>query len=184
MDAANPLSSWLFYAPYILLLFIFLAVLIQLIATRSRKESETEKVVVGLSIIGALTWALLNSARFLIYIIPQSGPLISNPFFAVPSIATAIFLYRIRGRHPLFYGTIEISVSVLAILVSIGASNNPLNKIVAVLGGIYIFIRGMDNVDKGLPTSWRPTWDWVFPKRATPQAALPLEQTKTPGVRS
>jgi hypothetical protein len=103
---------------------------------------------------------LVSIARLLIYAIPSSGPVISNPYFAIPAIAVGFLLYWIRGKFPFFYGLTEISVSVLAIIVSIGTPNTILlNKVVAILGGIYILIRGMDNIDKGLPVSWRPMWD-------------------------
>jgi len=35
---------------------------------------------------------------------------------------------------------------------------------VGILAGIYILVRGMDNMDKDLPPNWRRTWDRLFPK--------------------
>jgi hypothetical protein len=165
MDPANPASSWWFYAPFILLAFMLLVLVVLSIVVPQRKYSATEELVIGLLALSNLAWALVNAARFLIYIIPFSGPAISNPYSSVLAIAIGLFLYRVRGEYPLFYGITEILVAVLAIFVSIGTPTaNPLNAIVGILGGIYILIRGMDNMDKGLPASWRPPWDWLFPK--------------------
>ena len=38
-------------------------------------------------------------------------------------------------------------------------------KLIGVMAGIYIIVRGLDNVDRGLPLSWRPHWDRAFPKQ-------------------
>ena len=61
-------------------------------------------MLIGFLFLGLLAWALGNAARFLIYIIPSSGPVISNPYFAVPATAAGFFLYWMRGKFPFFYG--------------------------------------------------------------------------------
>jgi len=48
-----------------------------------------------------------------------------------------------------------------------------MSKAVGILGGIYILVRGMDNIDKDLPQKWRRVWDCVFPKRVV--TAIPAE---------
>jgi hypothetical protein len=32
----------------------------------------------------------------------------------------------------------------------------------ALMGGVYIVVRGLDNIDQGLPERWRPAWRRVF----------------------
>ena len=84
-------------------------------------------------------------------------------------------MYRLRGMYPFYYGGTEVLVAILAIFVSIGTdTTNPLNKIVGILGGAYILIRGLDNMDKGLPISWRALWDKWFPKKH------PTQETPAP----
>jgi hypothetical protein len=35
-------------------------------------------------------------------------------------------------------------------------------KTVTLFGAVYVFVRGMDNIDAGLPSStWRERWDWL-----------------------
>ncbi len=176
----SPLSSWWFYAPFAL--FILAALF-----AGARAEKNKDDLPAGLSVLAALIWSLVNAARYLIYIIPFSGPVISSPYFAAPAIAIGLLLYRLRGKYPLFYGSTEVLVAILVIFVSIGTDTaNPLNKIVGILGGIYIFIRGLDNVDKGLPHSWRGRWNKWFPKRHTPtieqnvKAQSPEATSETP----
>jgi hypothetical protein len=36
---------------------------------------------------------------------------------------------------------------------------------VNILVGIYVLVRGMDNIDEDLPRRWRKTWDRFFPKQ-------------------
>jgi hypothetical protein len=158
-------NGWWFFAPFIL--FIPIAVFLAI-----RHVDEKKYSLLGLIILGLAGWALLNVAEFLIYIIPRSGWILSNPFSAIPAVVSGLLLYRLRGKHPFFYGGTEVCVSLLAILVSIGSdSSDPLNKLVGILGGVYILVRGFDNLDKGLPSSWRGRWDSLFPK---PQPKEPL----------
>jgi hypothetical protein len=112
----------------------------------------------------------------LVYIIPYSNHVISSRYFILPSVISGIVLYRVRGRQPFLYGSVEICVALLAIFVSIATrSSAPLNKILGILGGIYILVRGMDNVDKGLPLTWRKSWDRWFPKMQPKQPTQPPE---------
>jgi hypothetical protein len=166
----SPLASWWFYAPF--LLFIPAAIL-----ATYQTEKNKDTTFLGLVIMGILIWSLVNIARFLIYIIPFSGPVISSRYFSVAAVFVGLILYRLRGRYPLVYGLTEVAVAILAIFVSIGTDTPyPLNKIVGILGGIYIFVRGMDNIDRGLPNSWRDWWDRWFPKKQSGQHMQAAEQ--------
>ena len=40
-----------------------------------------------------------------------------------------------------------------------------LSRSVSLVLGIYLLVRGMDNVDRDLPPSWRPWWNRLFPKQ-------------------
>jgi hypothetical protein len=75
------------------------------------------------------------------------------------------------------YGLIEIIVSIAVIsFVFFPVTSSNLRPIapglsaleialansVGLLAGIYVLVRGLDNVDRGLPERWRPVWDKVF----------------------
>jgi hypothetical protein len=45
------------------------------------------------------------------------------------------------------------------------ASGLILSRGIAIVGGIYLLVRGMDNMARDLPRRWRSHWESLFPKR-------------------
>ena len=96
----------------------------------------------------------------------------------VMGLALAIGLFWARCRMPLAYGIAELCVGFVSVYLSVNAGKGPqallasggdpiyglATRAIGILGGIYILVRGMDNVDKGLPSSWwsRRVWDRFF----------------------
>ena len=37
-------------------------------------------------------------------------------------------------------------------------------ELISIIGALYIIVRGLDHIDKGLPIQFRDKWDWWFPK--------------------
>jgi hypothetical protein len=165
---------------------IILVVVLSVMFFNEGKEPPTWAVV---ALLLLFCWQLYEAVRFLILVIPRSGPFFSNLYLAGPfAVLLAVILYRLRGRYPFVYGMIEIFVALIATGVAIlTPSDVPLNKIVTILGGIYIFVRGLDNVDKGLPDTWRPWWTRCFPKATlakADQAPKPTADAEGPIVSS
>ena len=76
-------------------------------------------------------------------------------------------MFRIRGVQPLAYGVIEILVGATTMLLITQNPNGDLGaKLIGVVGGVYIIIRGLDNVERGLPPRLKALWGAVFPRRA------------------
>jgi hypothetical protein len=91
------------------------------------------------------------------------------------TIIAAFALYALRCRARFWFGICEIVTSVfvmyitfvpqkLFFLMNEGASvlGNYLVMGIGITTGIYIFVRGMDNLDNDLPAGWRGPWDRVF----------------------
>jgi hypothetical protein len=90
------------------------------------------------------------------------------------TIVVGLLLYTLRCRAQFWYGVCEIVVAVVVIyLVLRPAYDFPifggyspfgmeLQKSYGILAGLYIFVRGMDNIRNGMPFSWRASWDRVF----------------------
>jgi hypothetical protein len=93
-------------------------------------------------------------------------------------IGIGIFFYWLRYRHRLLYGILEILVALVLLYVGIFPAETyallirepprsdiviaGVTKMVTVFGAVYVFVRGLDNIDTGLPSStWRKRWDWV-----------------------
>lgn len=91
------------------------------------------------------------------------------------TITAALVLYGVRCRALFWYGLFEIVTSLVImyvtfipqksfVLLNQGTSKvrNYLLTGIGILTGIYIFVRGMDNLDKALPVAWRNSWDRIF----------------------
>ena len=92
------------------------------------------------------------------------------------TIIGGLFFYWLRCRFRFWYGLCEIVVAVVVIYLSfvppytamaladMSLSRLQMSKAIGILGGVYILVRGMDNVDQDLPSKWRSLWDRTFPK--------------------
>lgn len=89
-----------------------------------------------------------------------------SPFFVVVPLATGVALFRLRGSAPLQYGMVEVLVA-LATLAVLAAQRdaNLLQHALALTGGTYVLIRGMDNIERGLSPHHRAIWLQIFPKK-------------------
>ena len=99
-------------------------------------------------------------------------------FYVFLTIGIAIGFYWLRLRHRLWYAFSEILVALVLIYVAIFPAQThalltegswPLDvatawvtKIVTLFGAVYVFVRGLDNIDTALPSlTWRMRWCWV-----------------------
>jgi hypothetical protein len=95
----------------------------------------------------------------------------------VLAIASGIFFYRLRCRKPFIYGCVEISVGIVVIYFTLypvetnylllvagepGLAQTFLPRLVGILAGIYIIVRGLDNMSRALPSHWAPWWTRLF----------------------
>jgi hypothetical protein len=95
----------------------------------------------------------------------------------VAALAVAVAAYWLRCRYRFWYGVLEIAAGLAVVFLTIYPETNyflldtkpfigqMLRAGVGVLAGIYIIVRGFDNLDADLPVTWRGAWDRWFPKR-------------------
>jgi|EndMetStandDraft_5_1072996.scaffolds.fasta_scaffold185694_2 hypothetical protein len=94
-------------------------------------------------------------------------------FFVVAAIGTALFFYWIRCQTRLWYGVIEIAVAVLIIFLTFYPQTNYLliaqssqwswlSRAAGALAGIYVIVRGLDNIENGLGERARDRWRQLF----------------------
>jgi hypothetical protein len=81
------------------------------------------------------------------------------------AIGLAFGLYVLRSKQRFIYGSIEVIVGIAAISTTIfGQSPSPgLALLVAVSSGIYIIVRGLDNIDNGLSNPEQKLPAWLYP---------------------
>ena len=120
-----------------------------------------------------MSWATIGD--FIIWRQPDAGAY-SIPLIAI-AVALSVGLYRLRGIQPFWYGCIEIGVGLVVLIFTFVPTTHYLAfdgqtflelgaaKLIGVMAGIYIIVRGLDNVDRGLPPRWRHHWDRAFPKQ-------------------
>jgi hypothetical protein len=75
----------------------------------------------------------------------------------IAAVAASLFLYRLRGIHPFWYGFIEIAVGLIVLIFTFVPTTHYLasdsqtffergvTKLIGVMAGVYIIIRGLDN---------------------------------------
>ena len=92
----------------------------------------------------------------------------------VITIVLGIAFYIMRCRWQLGYGVFEVLVSLVVISLTFYPQTNYLllaefswqgwflSKSVGVLAGIYVMVRGLDNVEKGLPLVRQAKWIRTF----------------------
>jgi energy-converting hydrogenase Eha subunit A len=120
-----------------------------------------------------IMWAAILAVFFSLFVYSEVSAfysdivlgLISNPILTPVWLCLGFALYWLRGRMPFVYGILETVVGTLAIFYAIQSPAALPAKLIALLGGLYIVVRGLDNMDKGLPNPLRSTWDRWFPKR-------------------
>ena len=86
-------------------------------------------------------------------------------------------MFQLRRRRPFVYGVFEFAVGVIGLVLTFhpqttylltgeaSPSGLILSRGIAIVGGIYLLVRGLDNMERDLPRRWRPFWDMLFPQR-------------------
>jgi hypothetical protein len=97
--------------------------------------------------------------------------------YIVVAVVAGVLFFRLRGTHPLPYGIIEVGAAIASLSFAFYPPYefittdrvSPIGSVVqpylGILFGIYILVRGLDNIDRGLPVHWRDSWDKWFPKQ-------------------
>lgn len=87
----------------------------------------------------------------------------ANPLTAFLFIVAAVLLYGVRSRYPFAYGFIEIVVGMSAIIFATITFRTPTGLsisqlLLTVSSGMYVIVRGLDNMSKSLPKSLVLLW--------------------------
>jgi hypothetical protein len=90
-----------------------------------------------------------------------------NPYVSVVFVAFGVILYGARTRFPFWYGIVEVIAGVSGIIYSIiiagvaSAPSNVTQLLLSVLGGMYVMVRGLDNMNKAIPEILKPAWRMI-----------------------
>jgi hypothetical protein len=87
--------------------------------------------------------------------------LTTEPSTVVVGVISGVSFFVLRCRQPIIYGILELTVAVLSIFYSTTpAVVSGTGRLFALLGGVYIFVRGLDNIDKRMKSN--KTWQSFF----------------------
>lgn len=85
-------------------------------------------------------------------------------------VAVAVAFYRVRCRSRFLNGGMEVGAGIGVIVIGEFPPNaitaaaitwmlgSRAARMLALMGGVYIVVRGMDNIDQGLSERWRLAW--------------------------
>jgi hypothetical protein len=103
------------------------------------------------------------------------GPDPAHVIYIVLTVLAGAMFYGLRCRSRFWYGVLEVVTSIVVIFVSwvpqksyllahqgTGFLNSEIGTIIGIVGGIYILVRGLDNIGSDLPVRWQVLWDQIF----------------------
>jgi hypothetical protein len=133
--------------------------------------------------VSFVLWIALNLAAvillcvsigvFVSRIISDADIVLSSPALVPIMILVGIGFYRLRFSSPILYGMLECCFGIIAIsLASYSTTQDVLAKLLGAAGGVYIIVRGLDNIDRGLTNTWRTNLKLIFPQRTTTSPKL------------
>jgi hypothetical protein len=97
-----------------------------------------------------------------------------DPIIVAVAIFASVLLYWMRSRHRFAYGIVELIFGLFVIVISafshMAPSDfaqtqrpfEPLPTLGAIAAGVYIIVRGLDNISIALPKRWRRSWEAIF----------------------
>jgi hypothetical protein len=137
-------------------------------------------VISSITLIASM-WGLAAFSSFLWNATPQTPQiafekLTTEPLTIVIGVAAGISFFTLRCRYPIAYGLTEIFVAILSIFYSTTpAVVSGTGRFFALLGGIYIFVRGLDNIDKRMKANH--LWNSFFHGSAQGRSSGPPQAT-------
>jgi hypothetical protein len=92
-------------------------------------------------------------------------PLLRSPALILGALPLGLVLFWVKGRLPVTYGLAEIFVAIGSLSASQGGDvKEPFLRLLGAIAAVYIFVRGLENIERGLPSEWYNSWLKTFPK--------------------
>ena len=101
------------------------------------------------------------------------------------TLLLGLFLYVVRCRRQFAYGVFELRVAMTIVFLTLYPFRSyphfgdfdlwewireRFSDAIAVMAGIYVMVRGLDNIEKGLSGRPRERWQQIFYGRKSPPA--------------
>lgn len=82
-----------------------------------------------------------------------------GPIAAAIGLLIAVGLYNLRLRIRSVYGLIEIVVGTISILFATNHAASPATTFITAVGGIYVIVRGLDNIEQSISGGAKSIWE-------------------------
>ena len=154
------LISFFFY-------FLWQAVEVGQEAAKGEIKVDTSLALLWVTLsVGFASLAILPLAAWLVREMERSQEallrILSAPATIFCALSLGLLLFWLREKRPFIYGVLEVFASAITITSAvIAVSGSLLAKMVGLLSGIYIMVRGLDNVRKGTPIRFRSLWSFL-----------------------
>jgi hypothetical protein len=123
--------------------------------------------------LGCLYLFLQLLSSILPYAVRYTYVLLNKEWTTIVFVCISFVLFRIRSTHRFLYGFMEFNIGIIAIWAALqaGQLTMPLNesagiflsKAITIVSGVYVIIRGLDNMSNKLPVRLHSAWDTFFP---------------------
>jgi hypothetical protein len=146
-------------------------------AWRRYRASSSSRVFIACFALYRSSWD--EMATIFEFVVWEPSPFL--PFaiigYIVGGVVLAALLFNLRGLAPFWYGCLEVAVGIVVLIFTLIPTSHPLlvqaptfiestgARVIASMAGLYIIVRGLDNMERDLPISWRSVWDRLFPKQ-------------------
>lgn len=157
MELFGSLEPWPFNLAFsgtfgtIGLFFLFLGGAVEADGRGARTPENDRLVLLWFVLaVGFLLLALLPPAAWIVHAVAQNRDALDAALGDPRTIPAALFLglglFWLRERRRFIYGLLEVLGSVIAVTAAVLAAPGLLGKIAGLLSGIYVLIRGVDNM--------------------------------------
>ena len=111
--------------------------------------------------VGFLLLASLPPAAWIVHAVAQNRDALDAALSDPRTVPTTLFLglalFWLRERRRFVYGLLEVLGSVVALTAAVQAAPGPLGRVAGLLSGLYVLIRGFDNMRQA-PRPARLQW--------------------------
>lgn len=124
---------------------------------RSLKTEENDRLVLAWFLTAALflLLALLPPAAWVVDAVARNKEALeatlAHPRTIPGALLLGVALFGLRERRRFAYGLLEALASVIAVTAAVLVAPGLLGKIAALLSGVYILVRGLDNMRQAPP---------------------------------
>jgi hypothetical protein len=121
-----------------------------------------------------LAMASLTAGEFIFRKLGDGALPVTLMFYALSAVPLAVSFYRMRRKHRLWYGLLELAIAcglfyatMLGIIQTSSIPVQNVSRILTFMALLYFMVRALDNIGEGLKpgSTLAHRWERIFPKQ-------------------